>query len=505
MTGLLIGADIGTSALKAVLAHPERGVLAVTEHAYPMRRPHPGWAENDPEDWWTALRAAVPALLAAAGAVGADVAALCVVGQRDPFVLVDEAGAPLAPAIHWTDHRDTAGTDAVFDRVGRERITDVSGVPPTTGLVLPNLDWTRRALPDAYAAATHALQPKDFVRMRLTGDRSTDTSSPSRSHLNDWRTDTWSGELCEAAGLDVRLLPEIRYGAWEATGRLTAAAAAALGLTTSVVVAAGGGDDQAAALGSGALEPGDLSLGTGSSLAWRAVVRQPRVDATGRLCIARHVVPDSFIYEAVGVGTGTMLRWIRELLAQPGAEPPAYEQLIEAAAAIPPGAGGVTCYPYPDGATLPWVEPDVRAAILGLSLAHGRGHVIRAVLEGVAYLYPPILRILAEFGVEARSLTVIDGESRSATWNQLKADVTGREIRTTRVPEASALGAAILAGMAMGTFADAEAGAGALIERGPAFAPDPSRSAVYARLQAAWEANAPAAFAASRHASASRL
>lgn len=495
MAELLIGADVGTSALKAVLADPSGGVLAVTEHAYPMLRPHPGWAENDPEDWWQALLAAVPALLAAAGprVSGRDVAALCVVGQRDPFVLVDDAGAPLAPAIHWTDHRDPAGTEAVFGRVGRDQILEISGVPATSGLVLPNMDWTRRALPDAWAAAAIALQPKDFLRMRLTGDRSTDTSSPSRSHLNDWRTDTWSEDLCEAAGLDARLLPPVRHGAWEAAGTLTATAAAALGLTTRVVVAAGGGDDQAAALGSGALAPGDLSLGTGSSLAWRAVVETPRVDPTGRLCIARHVVPGTFIYEAVAIGTGTMLRWLRDTLAAPGQAAPSYEALIEAAADVPPGSAGVTVYPYPDGATLPWVEPGARAAILGLSLSASRGHIVRAVLEGVAYLYPPILRVLAEMGVEARSLTVMDGESRSATWNQLKADVTGREIRTTQVPEASALGAAILAGMGSGAFPSASSGAAALVAPGPTFAPDPVRAARYALLQAAWEAAAPAA------------
>jgi xylulokinase len=493
---LLIGADIGSSALKAVIVDPGRGVLGVAEHAYPMHRPHPGWAENDPDDWLRALAAAVPALLGQVGAIGEDVGGLCVVGQRDPVVLLDGADRVLAPAIHWTDRRDPEGTAAIFDRVGRERILQVSGVPATPGLVLPNLDWTRRAMPDTWAGIRCALQPKDYVRHRLTGDRSTDTSSLSRSHLNDWRTDAWSPELCEAAAIPMSILPPVLHGSWEATGTLTPEAAGWLGLTTRVVVAAGGGDDQAATLGSGVLAPGELSLGTGSSLAWRAVVRTPQVDATGRMCIARHVVADAYIYEMIAVGSGTMLRWFRESLGGAQGAIPSYEDLIEEASAVPPGANGLMFYPYPDGATLPEDRPTARGAFLGVTAGHRRGHFVRAILEGVAFLYPPLLGILEAQGVAVDRLVVIDGESRSATWNQLKADVCGRELHTTAVGEASALGAAILAGTASGAFASPEEGAQALVDHGPVFVPDPATHARYAPVRAGWEAAAPHLFAA---------
>ena len=493
---LLIGADIGSSALKAVIVDPVRGVLGVAEHAYPMHRPHPGWAENDPDDWPRALAAAVPTLLDLARATGDDVRGLCVVGQRDPVVLLDGEDRVVAPAIHWTDRRDPDGTAAIFDRVGRERILEVSGVPATPGLVLPNLDWTRRAMPDAWAEVRSALQPKDYVRHRLTGDRSTDTSSLSRSHLNDWRTDAWSAELCEAAGIPIEILPPVLHGSWEGTGTLTPEAAGWLGLTTRVVVAAGGGDDQAATLGCAVLAPGELSLGTGSSLAWRAVVHQPRVDTTGRMCIARHVVPGAFIYEMIAVGSGTMLRWFRESLGGVPGAIPSYEELIEEAAAVPPGANGLLFYPYPDGATLPEDRPAARGAFLGVTAGNRRGHFVRAILEGVAFLYPPLLGILEAQGVEVRRLTVIDGESRSATWNQLKADVCGRELQTTAVPEASALGAAILAGTASGAFASPEEGAQALVAPGPVFVPDPAAHARYERVRAGWDAAAPHLFAA---------
>ena len=497
MGSLLIGADIGSSALKAVLVDPAVGVLAVAERPYRMHRPHPGWAENDPVDWFDALVASVHELLAAAGVAGPDVAGLCVVGQRDPVVLLDERLGVLAPAIHWTDRRDPAGTAAIFDAVGRDRILDVSGVVPTPGLVLANLDWTRRHRPDVWRAARHAVQPKDYVLQRLTGVLATDTSSLSRSLINDWRRDDWSGELCEAASIPVSILPPVRFGSWEPVGTLTGDAARRLGLPATTVVAAGGGDDQAATLGSGVLAPGELSVGTGSSLAWRAVTHEPRVDPRGRLCVARHVVPDRYVYEMVAVGSGTMLRWFREAIATvPGGHAPSYESLIAEAAAVSPGADGLLFYPYPDGATLPEDHPAARGAFLGVTAHHRRGHFVRAILEGVAYLYPPLLEILRDQDVHVERLTVIDGESRSATWNQIKADVSGRELRTTAVPEASAVGAAILAGTAAGVFASAEAGARALVTPGPVFRPDARATARYAGLQAGWARAASHVFAA---------
>ena len=229
MSGYLLGADVGTSALKAALVHPEHGVVAVAERAYPMHRPHPRWAENDPEDWYAALVAAVPEVLARAGVAPDEVGALCLVGQRDIAVLLDGAGRVLTPCIHWTDRRDPEETARLYAELG-ERLVAVSGVLPIPGLVLPNLAWSRRHLPEAWRAARHALQPKDFLAYRLTGDVGTDIGSPTRSLLNDWRTWDWSPELCAAAGIPPELLPPVRYRPWEVRGELGAAAAAALGL-----------------------------------------------------------------------------------------------------------------------------------------------------------------------------------------------------------------------------------------------------------------------------------
>lgn len=495
MDRLLIGADIGTSGLKAVLVDPEGGVIGVAERPYPMLRPHPGWTENDPHDWFDAVVWAVHRLLSEAGVPGSAVGGIAIVGQRDPVVLLDDNDQVLTPAIHWTDRRDPAGTAAVFDALGRERIIEVTGVRPTPGLVLPNLEWTRRNLPDVWRATRHLVQPKDYVLRRLTGARGTDVSSPSRSLLNDWRMDSWSAELCEAASIDASLLPPIEYQSSDAIGTLNREAAELLGLSMATVVAAGGGDDQAATLGSGVVRSGDISMGTGSSLAWRAVVDNPVVDMTGRVCIARHVVPGHFIYELIAVGSGTMLKWFRGILSGDDRDP-AYEDLIAEAAAIPPGADGLFFYPYPDGASLPEDRPSARGTLLGINAGHRRGHVARAILEGVAYLYPPLLDILRDHGVEAGELVLIDGESRSPAWNQIKADVAGRSMRTTTVAEASAVGAAILAGSAAEVFSDPAAGAAAIVRPSAVFKPDQARHAIYTRLHEAWVRAAPHVFAA---------
>ena len=245
------------------------------------------------------------------------------------------------------------------------------------------------------------------------------------------------------------------------------------------------------------LAPGELSLGTGSSLAWRAVTRDPRPDPRGRLCISRHVVPNEHLYEMVAVGSGTTLRWFREAMATvPGGDPLSYQQLIAEAAAVPAGSDGLLFYPYPDGATLPEEHPSARGAFLGITARHRRAHLVRAILEGIAYLYPSLLGILAEQGVAVDRLVVIDGESRSATWNQLKADVCGRALATTGVTEASAVGAAIVAGAAAGVFASCEEGTRALVVPGPTFTPEPREVTRYAGLHAAWERTAAHVFAA---------
>ena len=478
----LIGADVGSSCLKAALVHPERGVVAVAERSYPMHRPHPGWAENDPEDWYQALAHAVPAALAQVGVAPSDVAALCLVGQRDIAVLIDEAGHALAPVIHWTDRRDPEETTAAYDRLGRKRLVDISGTLPIPGLVLPNLLWTRHHRPDLWGRARHALQPKDYLAYRLTGDVGTDPTGPTRSVLNDWRAGTWSEELCDAYGIARELLPDVTYQPWQVRGEL-GAAAHEIGLAPGTLLVAGGGDDPAAALGSGVIDPGDVSVGTGSSMSWRAVAGQPMFDPTGLVGLMPHVVPDRHLHEMVAVGSGTTLRWLRGTFGG-GAS---YEELIAAAGTVEPGSDGLLCFPYVEGASVPVQDDHVRAVFHGISGHHGLPHFVRATLEGIAYQYPALLAALAERGLTATSLTISDGEARSTTWNQIKADVLGHSLTPALRVEAPSIGAAILAGIGSGAFATAQDAVNAVVEVDSPIRPTPDGHDTYQELRGYWE------------------
>ncbi|WP_033289857.1 xylulokinase [Amycolatopsis jejuensis] len=482
MSSYVIGADVGSSALKAALLHPDRGVVAIAEHSYPMHRPQPGHAENDPRDWYRALATAVPEVLATAGVRPGEVAALCLAGQRDIAVLLDADGTVLAPCIHWSDRRDPAETTALYDGLGRERLIDRSGTLPIPGLVLANLAWTKTHQPDVWARVRYAVQPKDYLAFVLTGDVGTDPTGPTRSVLNDWRTGTWSEELCTDAGIPREILPDVRYQPWEPRAVL-GPAAAEIGLVPGTVLVAGGGDDPCAALGSGVIDPGAGSIGTGSSLSWRAVAERPVFDPTGVVGLMPHVVPGRYLHEMVAVGPGTTLRWLRDAFAC-GVP---YEQLIEEAARTGRGADGLLCFPYVEGATVPVLDDSVRGVFHGIGSHHRLPHFVRATVEGIAYQYPALLDLVRSRGLPAESLTISDGEARSALWNQIKADVLDHPLIPALRVEAPAIGAAILAGLATGAFATAHEAVGAVVELGEVVRPDPGGVAEYARLRAQWE------------------
>lgn len=482
MSGYVVGADVGTSALKAALVHPDRGVVAVAEHTYQMHRPHRDWAENDPEDWFRALARAIPAVLAAGGVTAADVEALCLVGQRDVAVLLDDAGSVLTRCIHWTDRRHPAETSAIYDSLDRSRLIDRAGTLPIPGLVLPNLIWTKRHQPEVWSKVRHALQPKDYLAFRLTGDVGTDPTGPTRSILNDWRTQDWSAETCEEVGIPREILPDVKYQPWESRGELDESAVQ-IGLLPGTVMVAGGGDDPAAALGSGVVDPGDVSIGTGSSMSWRVVGTEPRFDPTGVIGLMPHLIPGRYLHEMVATGTGTTLRWFRGVFG----EGLTYEQLIAEGAEVPPGSDGLLCFPYVEGATVPLQDDAARAAYLGIGGHHRRAHFTRATLEGVAYQYPALLEVLRDRGHRIGAMTISDGEARSHLWNQIKADVMGETITPSLRVEAPSIGAAILAGLCTDLFGSVEDALAVVLELAPPVRADRQTSETYAEFRAQWE------------------
>jgi xylulokinase len=477
----LLGVDIGTGSVKALAVTPTGHVLAsaCVEHA--MRHERPGWAENDPDDWFSGVVGAVRQLLLADGVEPRTLLGMCVVAQRDPWVLLDKGMRPLRPSIAWTDQRSEPDLARFVSKMGRPWLIDRTGVLPIAGLGLPTLLWIQRHEPEVWEATRRLLSPKDYVLYRLTGLAATDISTPARSVMNDLRTDGWSEEICAAADIPLGLLPEVCWQPWEQIAELTADAAAMLGLAPGVPVAAGGGDDCSATLGAGAVHVDDLCAGTGTSSDWRLVTGSGEPDAVlARGDVARHVVQDRFIFEVCIESTGSSLRWFRDVFGDSAS----YASLVTEAGDIPPGADGLAFLPFVDGAKrAPWYLEGAAGAFLGIASGHTRAHMARAILEGVAFEYPPTLELIAPGRERDRPITLVDGEAHSDVWNQIKADVTGVPIQTIATPECAALGAAILAGQAVGEFKDARAGVHRLTKFDRIYQPDSGRHAQYAELR----------------------
>jgi xylulokinase len=483
--GWLLGVDIGTGSVKALAVALDGRPFAAVCVEHPMLHPRPGWAENDPDDWLRGVIHAVRQLLAADGIDRRDVLAMCVVSQRDPWVLLDSAMRPLRAAIAWTDQRSEPELAEFIGRMGRSWLIERTGVLPIAGLGLPCLLWIQRYEQGTWSAVRRLLSPKDYVLHRLTGQAATDVTTPTRSVMNDLRTESWSAEICDAAGVAMDLLPEVCWQPWDRIAELDARAARVLGLPRGLPIAAGGGDDQAAALGAGAVEVDDICAGTGTSSDWRLVTAAMQPDTElERGDLARHVVPGRYVFEVCIESTGASLRWFRDTFADEAS----YAQLVEEAQTVPPGAGGLAFLPFVDGAKrAPWFLSGATAGFLGISSGHTRAHLTKAILEGIAFEYPLTLELIAPGRDRSRPITLVDGEAHADAWNQIKADVTGVPIRTTAIRESAALGAAILAGQSVGEFANAAAGVQRLVRFDRVFEPDRVRHEEYARLRSRYE------------------
>jgi xylulokinase len=490
---VLVGCDIGTGAVKTILASCDGTLLARSSAEHPMHHPRPGLAENDPDDWYRGLSRTIREALAAAAVDPARIAGLGVVCQREPVVLTDAAGLPLAPSISWTDGRATAEADEVAARFGRDWLIETTGMAPTHGMSLAHLLWYRRHRGDMWRSVRRVRFAKDYVLHRLTGCDATDPTTPSRSSLLDVRGLRWSEEICDGVGIDPGLLAPIAGRPWERVAELPAAAAEELGLRSGLPVAMGGSDDASATLGCGAIEPGQACVGTGTAANWRTVMRGYRADHSARGDVSPHVVPDRYLYEVAIESTGSSLRWLRDVLGGPASQA-GFDQLVGEAAGVACGADGLVCFPFVDGASrAPRYAEAARAAFLGIASGHTRGHLVRAMLEGIAYQYRATMSILTRPGAHPGPLSasdpigIGDGEARSPVWTQLKADVLGTPLRVPRIADLAAAGAAILAGLAAGVFTDAAEGVARLVRWDRQYDPDPGRSAAYRELSAAYD------------------
>jgi xylulokinase len=469
----LLGIDVGTGGSRALLVD-ERGRVvasATVEHA-PFASPQTGWAEQDARDWWRASEAAIRQVLNADGVRAEDVACVGLTGQMHGAVLLDERGEPLRPSIIWCDVRTHEQCRALTEKVGAERLIQLVSNPALEGFTLPKMLWVREREPEVWERVRTVLLPKDYVRLRLTGEKATDVADASGTLLFDVGRRRWSDEMLELAGVDRGLLPRA-YESAEVTGRVSAEGAAATGLREGTPVVAGAGDQAAGAVGMGIVRPGAVSATIGTSGVVFAATDRPALDPKGRVHTFCHAIPERWHVMGVTQGAGLSLRWFRDQFGAgeaDGRDP--YERLSEEAAAAPPGADGVLWAPYLMGERTPHLDPHARAALVGLNANHRRAHVVRAILEGVAFSLRDTLTIFAEMGVPVESIRLGGGGARSKVWRQIQADVYGREVELVEADEGAAYGAALLAGVGGGAWASVDEACAAAVRVRERTAPD---------------------------------
>jgi xylulokinase len=430
----LFGLDVGTTAVKGVAIDASGSVLASAEAGYPLSMPRPGWAEQDPEDWWAASQAVLSSLEAQTGSP----AAIGLSGQMHGLVALDRRGEVLRPAILWNDQR-TAEQCALIERViGRRELVELTGNRALTGFTAPKLLWLREHEPEIYARVHRIALPKDFVRLRLCGEHATDAADASGTLLLDVAQRRWSDRMLAALELDPAILPPVLEGP-DPTG-VTAG---------GVPVAAGAGDQAAGALGCGVHEPGPLSLVLGTSGVVFAALDRYAADPEGRVHAFCHAVPDTWHVMGVMLSAAGSLRWLHDVAAPEAT----YDRLVEEAASWEPGVQGLLFLPYLAGERTPHADPDARGAFVGLGLAHDRGALVRAVLEGVAFALRDCLDVLGTVGVQATRARVSGGGARSRLWLEIVASALETPLERVVVDAGAAFGAALLGGVAAGAFA----------------------------------------------------
>lgn len=481
-----LGLDIGTTGSRAVIVDETGSVRAAAsaDHA-PMSQPQPTWAEQDPEDWWHAAQLAIRAALSQGDLHGEDITGIGLSGQMHGAVLLDAKHQVIRPSIIWCDQRSQIQADGFTTQVGAVRLKEITCNPALTGFTVPKLLWVREHEPANYERMRMLLLPKDYVRFRLTGEFATEVSDASGTLLLDVPGRRWSAEILSHLHLDSSRLPRVAESI-EPTARISAAAASATDLKSGTPVVGGGGDQAAGGVGNGIVETGVVSSTIGSSGVLFAHTDAPRLDPLGRVHTFCHAVPQRWHVMAVTQGAGLSLRWFRDNFgsseiteaANAGTDP--YELLTRTAATAPAGCEGLIYLPYLMGERTPHLDPLARGVFFGLTARHTRAHMIRAILEGVAYSLRDGLEIFREMGVPTKQIRASGGGARSPLWRQIQADVFEREMVTVSATEGSAYGAALLAATGTGGFASVEEACRASIRVTDRCEPDPVRARLYA-------------------------
>jgi xylulokinase len=488
-----LGIDVGTGGTRALIIDESgRVVASATEEHQPFASPQIGWAEQDPDDWWRACRVAVPKALAQRNLRGDQIACVGLSGQMHGAVLLDEQARVVRPALIWCDVRTEKQGRELTAQVSAERLIQLTCNPALANFTLTKCLWVRENEPANWSPVRSLLLPKDYVRFQLTGERATDVADASGTLLLDVANRRWSKEMLEAVQMDESLLPAL-YESPEICGRISTAGAAATGLQLGTPVVAGAGDQAAGSVGMGVVSPGAVSATIGTSGVVLAATDGPALDPGGRLHTFCHAVPGRWMVMGVTQAAGLSLRWFRDQFGiGTDNQVESYTALTAEAAKAPPGCDGLLWAPYLMGERTPYLDATARGMLAGLTASHTRAHVIRAILEGVAFSLRDTFRIFREIGVPVETIRLGGGGARSALWRQIQADTYGLPVQTVEAEEGAAYGAALLAGVGVRVWNSVDAACDAVVRVAGSTNPNSDDSRVMEKAYATYRRLYPA-------------
>lgn len=473
----LLGVDVSTTGVKALLIDQDGNVVGSANTEQPLYTPQPLWSEQDPADWWKGAVQSIRQVLSETGVTGDAVQGIGLTGQMHGLTLLDEHGEVLRPAILWNDQRTGAQCDEIRERLGKRHLIEITGNDALTGFTAPKVLWVLENEPEIYAKVRHILLPKDYVRYKLTGSFAIDRADAAGTILLDIKTRDWSPEMLAALEIDPAWLPKTYEGP-EITGRVSDEAARLTGLRSGTPVIAGGGDQAAQAVGVGAVQPGIVALTLGTSGVVFATTDQPFIEPEGRLHAFCHSVPGRWHLMGVMLSAAGSLRWFRDTVA-PGKD---YDSLLSPAQNVPANSEGLLFLPYLTGERTPHPDPLARGAFAGLTIRHGLAHMTRALLEGVAFGLRDSFELIKSAGLSSiHQVRVSGGGARSALWRQILASVFNAELVTVNTTEGAAYGAALLAGVGTGIWADVDSACQATVKQTGQTAPIPDLVEAYDR------------------------
>jgi xylulokinase len=470
-----IGLDVGTTGAQAIAVDGEGHVVATGSSDYPLLTPRPQWTEQDPGAWWRAVREALASTVAQVAERGDVVAGVGLTGQMHGSVFLDASGEVIRPAILWNDQRTARQCETITELVGARRLVEITGNPALTGFQAPKLLWLRDEEPDGYARVEHVLLPKDHIRYLLSGELATDASDAAGTLFLDLERRDWSDEVLGALGVPAGWLPRVLESP-DVAGALDGRVADELGIPGGTPIAAGGGDNAAAAVGTAIVREGVVSSSIGTSGVLFAHADRPAVDPSGRIHVFCHAVPGRYCLLSVTLSAGGSLRWWRDVTGA------GYDELVAEAETVPAGSEGLLFLPYLTGERTPHLDPRARGVFLGLTARHTRGHMTRALMEGVLFAMRDGLEIMRGLEVRPKEIRATGGGASAELWLRLQADVYGLPVHRLQIEEGAAYGAALLGHVAAGTFASVDEAAAVVRTMPEVTEPDPNATRTYDAL-----------------------